>query len=59
MVEYLRGRVETGEEKLHIDNFFKKFELLSVNTNIVECLKREQAEIDTLKTEVRKLLPKR
>jgi hypothetical protein len=33
--------------------------MLSINTNIVDCLKREQAEIETLKSEVRKLILKK
>ena len=42
MVTYLKGRAEAVEERQSVDEFFKQFELLSVNTNIAECLKREQ-----------------
>lgn len=49
MVTYLKGRAEAAEEKQSVDEFFKQFELLSVNTNIAECLKREHIEIQKLK----------
>lgn len=55
MVTYLKGRAESAEEKQSVDEFFKQFELLSVNTNIAECLKREQVEILKLKDEIQKM----
>lgn len=55
MVTYLKGRAESAEEKQSVDEFFKQFELLSVNTNITECLKREQAEIQRLKEEIQRM----
>ena len=55
MVTYLKGRAEAAEERQSIDDFFKQYELLSVNTNIAECLKRETLEIQNLKDEIQKI----